>query len=239
MGNSIKRGIIVSCQPYNGKEPFYDYEFIKRFAMSAEFGGAVAVRIECSSNIRRLIANGISIPIIGLIKKFNPEQNIDRISITPTIREVTELYKSGAHIIATDITIREGRNKNYYRYFLKEIENTYKDVDIFADVSTIDEAIIAQDLGVSYISSTLTGYTEETKNQTVPNFDILSMFEKYISIPYIAEGGYSRFEDVRTALSYGVHGVAVGTAITRPHILTEKYSKVFEEYSDECAKRSL
>lgn len=232
----IKKGLIVSCQPFNGKEPFYDYEFIKRFAMSAEFSGAVAVRIEGSTNIRRLIDDGISIPIIGLIKRFNPEQNIDRISITPTINEVAELFKSGTRIIATDFTAREGRDKNYYELFLKEIENTFSDVDIFADVSTIDEAIIAQDFGASYISSTLTGYTEQTKNLTIPNFDILSKFKEQLSIPYLAEGGFSSIEDIQKALSYGVHGVVMGTAITRPHILTKRYNKVFEEYCYEDNK---
>lgn len=221
----LKRGLIVSCQPFYGTETFYDYEFIKRFAMSAEFGGAVGLRIEGPKNIIRLINDGIDIPIIGLIKKFNTN---NRISITPSIVEVTELYESGTRIIAIDFTLRERRDRNFYKLFMKEIKQNFRNIDIFADVSTIDEAIIAQYLGVSYVSSTLTGYTEHTKNLTIPNFDILSMFKEQISIPYLAEGGFSSIEDVQKALSYGVRGVIIGTAITRPHILTERYSKVFK-----------
>lgn len=229
MGNLIKRGLIVSCQPYYGDETFYDYEFIKRFAMSAEFGGAVGLRIEGPKNIIRLIKDGIDIPIIGLIKKVNTRNSYNRISITPSVVEVAELYGSGVSIIATDFTARERRDRSFYKLFMKEIKQSFKNIDIFADVSTIDEAIIAQDFGASYISSTLTGYTERTKNLTIPNFDILAMFKEQLSIPYIAEGGFSSIEDVQKALSYGVHGVVIGTAITRPHILIERYSKLFKE----------
>ena len=234
--NKLARGLIISCQPYSGDEPFYDYEFIKRFVMAAEFGGAVAVRIEGSSNIRRLITDGISIPIIGLIKKFKYVQNTDRISITPTISEVAELYKSGTRIIAADFTSRERRNKNYYRLFLREVKNRFKDVTIFADISTIDEAIIAQDLGVDYISSSLTGYTSKTKNFLIPNFDILKKMKQNITIPYFAEGGYTEIGDLATAISLGVHGIVIGTAITRPHIVTKIFNNKMEELFNEKDK---
>jgi len=229
MRKILKRGLIVSCQPYYGVETFYDYEFIKRFALSAKFGGAAGLRIEGPSNISMLLNDSIDMPIIGLKKKHNTRNRYRSISITPSMFEISELYNSGARIIAVDFTLREQRDKEFYKLFMREIKQEYKDVEVFADVSTIEEALIAQDSGVNYVASTLTGYTEQTKYITLPDFNILSEFQKHLSIPYIAEGGFSSIEDVQKAVKLGVYCIVIGTAITRPHVLAERYSKLFKE----------
>ena len=103
-------------------------------------------------------------------------------------------------------------------------------MEICADVSTVEEAKNAEHFGVDYISSTLIGYTSYTKDKKIPNFKILEKFEKFLTIPYIAEGGFSNNDEINKALELGVHGIVIGTAITRPHILIQNFNQTIEDY---------
>ena len=85
--------------------------------------------------------------------------------------------------------------------------------------------MIAEDCGVTYVSSTLTGYTELTKDKKIPNINILKQFNKRLNLPYLAEGGFNSFDSIKKAFSYGAHCVVIGTAITRPNIITYNYSQ--------------
>ncbi len=226
----LELGLYISCQPAFGNEEFYDFEFIKRFALASEYGGAKAIRIEGLDNIKKL-QEFINIPIIGLIKK-GKENNLKERRITPCFEDINKLYNVGTKIIAVDFTLREGCNKIYYQNLMKKVRSNFSDIKILADISTIEEAIIAEDSKVDYISSTLVGYTYNTKNEIIPNFTILKKMKKHISLPYIAEGGFETSDQIIKALSYSIHGLVIGTAITRPHVMTSKYSKLWEKNNE-------
>ncbi len=229
--NKLECGFYVSCQPAIGDEIFYDFEFIKRFALAAEHGGAKAVRIEGASNVKHLIQQ-IKIPIIALIKK-QKENTLGKRNITPFYEDIINLYDVGAKIIAVDFTFREECDKEYYKHLMIKVKKELPDVKILADISTIEEAIMAEECEVNYISSTLVSYTEQTKQETIPNFDILREMKRYISIPFIAEGGFETSEQISEAIKHSIHGVVMGTAITRPHIMTSKFSKLWEEINED------
>ena len=48
-------------------------------------------------------------------------------------------------------------------------------------------------------------------------------------IPVIAEGRIYDTRDLRKVLKIGPHAVAIGTAITRPHVITERFLRCFKE----------
>jgi N-acylglucosamine-6-phosphate 2-epimerase len=223
--NNPLEGLIISCQPDTGDEPFYDYEFIKRFALAAEYGGASAVRIEGVENIREL-GKVISIPIIGLLKS-NPINSLTKRNITSRFENIRDLFNAGARIIAVDFTFREKKNTMYYSNLMQKVKQNFN-VDIMADISTIEEALNAEKCGVSYLSTTLTGYTEQTRGLDIPNFDILKELYNHVNIPFFAEGGFSTEEDIRKAILHKVSGIVMGTAITRPHVLVSKISKIIK-----------
>ena len=226
--NCLEKGIYISCQPATGDEAFYDFEFIKRFALAAEYGGAKAVRIEGRENVQRLLKI-LNIPIIALIKK--QRNNIYSMrNITTSFNDIYDLFRIGARIIAIDFTFRESCDEKYYNDLMISIRKEMTDTEIFADVSTIEEAKIAEQCGVDYISCALTGYTEATKRSRIPNFNILKKMEKKISIPYIAEGGFATEKDIELARDCGAYGVVVGTAITRPHVVTKKLARKWSGY---------
>ncbi len=231
MEEKLESGIIVSCQPAFGNEQFYDYEFIKRMAKAAEFGGSVAVRIEGVENVRRLI-HEISLPVIGLVKNGLPINDLGKRCITSKEQDILDLYDSGARIIAVDFTFREAKNASYYANLIDRIR-ALKGLQILADVSTIEEAVMAMECGVDYVSSTLVGYTDYTSHVKLPDLEIIKQFSESLSIPFFAEGGFSSAKDVCRALAYNAYGVVIGTAITRPHIVTKKYTDLFNQYKHE------
>ncbi|MEJ7540300.1 N-acetylmannosamine-6-phosphate 2-epimerase, partial [Staphylococcus lugdunensis] len=74
--------------------------------------------------------------------------------ITATSKEVNELIESGCEVIALDAT-KQKRPKESLEELVKYIREKAPDIEIMADISTIEEAIYADQLGFDYIGTTL------------------------------------------------------------------------------------
>ncbi len=208
--------LFVSCQPYK-KEDYYTQDFILSLSKAAKLGGAKGLRIEGFKNVI-VIKNAIDLPIIGLIKNRTDERER---YITPTIKEVNELIKTKCEYIAIDYTFQDGLDKRFY-FKLTEIIHETCNSKIIADISNFKEAEIAYECGVDYISTSLRGYTEYTKNITLPDIDFIKRLKNRGFENIIAEGGYSTHNDYINALNNGAKIVVIGTAITRPHLIIKK-----------------
>ncbi|RAM16437.1 N-acetylmannosamine-6-phosphate 2-epimerase, partial [Listeria ivanovii] len=75
--------------------------------------------------------------------------------------------------------------------------------------------------------TTLYGYTDETANQNISDYDFSHLKEvlKSTNRPVIAEGKIDTPEKAREVLNLGCHAVVVGGAITRPQEITERFTK--------------
>ena len=96
-----------------------------------------------------------------------------------------------------------------------------------ADISSVDEALYAEEIGFDMVGTTLVGYTEYTKN-----FKALEELEKVIKtvkIPVIAEGNIDTPLKAKNALELGAFAVVVGGAITRPQQITKKFVDEMEK----------
>ncbi|MNW56400.1 putative N-acetylmannosamine-6-phosphate 2-epimerase [compost metagenome] len=93
-----------------------------------------------------------------------------------------------------------------------------------ADISILDEAIHAEALGVSCVSTTLSGYTPYSLQQEGPNFELLQKAAERLSIPVIAEGRMTEPDQVRKAMDLGAYAAVVGSAITRPQLITGRFA---------------
>ena len=80
--------------------------------------------------------------------------------------EVDQIAKSGAEIVAIDATSRPRPDDKNLETFISEIKDKYPNLQIMADISSLEEGINAARMGVNLISTTLCGYTEETKKNT-------------------------------------------------------------------------
>ncbi|MED4036021.1 N-acetylmannosamine-6-phosphate 2-epimerase (plasmid) [Niallia taxi] len=216
-----KKGLIVSCQALEG-EPLHSSFIMGRMAIAAKEGGAVGIRANSVSDIIE-IKKQVSLPVIGIIKKVYGDQPV---FITPTMQEIDALAKTGAEIIATDATNRIRPDGSDLQSFYQEVRRRYPHILLMADVSTVDEAIFADELGFDIVAPTLYGYTEETKGLKIDDHGyavIKQIIKEVKNAKVIAEGNVLTPEIARSLLDMNVHAVVVGGAITRPQLITKRF----------------
>lgn len=208
----MNKGLIVSCQALSN-EPLHSSFIMSKMALAAKEGGAVGIRANSVEDILA-IKNEVDLPIIGIIKR-DYESLIPY--ITPTMKEVDELAEINVDVIAIDATI----NQNIE--FIKEVIKKYPNQKFMADISTVEEGVRAEELGFDYIGTTLVGYTEQSKG--LNNFEVLNELISKCIKPIIAEGNFDTPEKARKAMECGAYAVVVGGAITRPQLITKKFSE--------------
>lgn len=189
------------------------------FAKATVAGGAVGIRSEGIEKIK-MILKSVEVPVIGLIKsKFENGS----VRITGSFSDVDDLSAIGCPIIAIDGTFRKRDGLNGPE-FIHRIKSEF-DALIMADIAKDDEAIECEKAGADFISTTLNGYTPETETDKIisPNFELVKALTKKNKKPIIAEGRINSPEAAKKMIELGAYAVVVGTAITRPHIITSWY----------------
>lgn len=224
----IQGGLIVSCQALE-HEPLHSSFIMGRLAIAAKQGGAIGIRANTAADVKE-IKQQVDLPVIGIVKR---NYGTNPVFITPTIQEVDELAAVGAEIIAVDATVRARPDGKTLEAFVKEIRSKYPDVLLMADISSTEEAIIAEKLGFDLISTTLVGYTEETSHMKLYDEDFAVLKEIIASVhtPVVAEGNVMTPEMAARCLEVGVYCVVVGGAITRPQQITERFAAAISEVS--------
>lgn len=208
----IPRGLIVSCQAEEG-DPFNAPEYVTLFARAAEMGGAAAIRARDPHNIRA-IRNAVALPIIGLTKGNYADSSV---LITPSSEDAFALRDAGASIIAVDATDRRPG-------FLASLHAADPSLEILADISTMEEALQAEADGAAAVATTLSGYTPATMGRAhEPDWELLKLLTQRLKVPVILEGRVSSPAQARRAMDWGAHAVVVGSAITRPRVITAEF----------------
>ena len=99
------------------------------------------------------------------------------------------------------------------------------------EISTIEEAKNILPLNLDIISTTLSGYTDETKDINEVNIKVIEDIVAITDTPVIAEGKINTEEEALRALKAGAHSIVIGTAITRPEIITKKFVEKIKDYN--------
>ena len=225
MVEDIKNHLIVSCQALE-YEPLHSSFIMSKMALAAYQGGAKGIRANTIEDIQA-IKKEVDLPIIGIIKQ---EYEGSVVFITPTIKEVDALVKEGVDIIAMDATIRERPHHIYLDDFFKEIRKKYPNQKFMADCSTIEEAIHADELGFDFIGTTMVGYTKESKGLKIEenDFEIIRTIIQKVKHPVIAEGNIDTPQKAKRVLELGCYSVVVGSIITRPQLITKRFTDIME-----------
>lgn len=220
---NLKRKIIVSSQAMPN-EPFYDERCITAMMQSVLNGGASALRVAGARDVK--IAKSFNIPVIGLTKPNKlPENWKDIVYITPGIKEVNELIDANADIIAFDGTSRPRPDGSNLKEIIDLIHS--KNKLAMADISTFEEGMNCSKLGADIISTTLSGYTRQSETSLeTPDFELLEKLVKSQDKPVFLEGRVWYPEEVKKAFELGAHSVVIGSAITRPHLITKRFIEV-------------
>lgn len=218
----IKGKVIVSSQAMYD-EPFYDEQCMIAMMKSVVNGGASALRLAGARDVKNA-KKMFDLPVIGLTKpKKLPDNWKKVVYITPSIKDVNELIEAGADIIAFDGTLRKHENCTL-QDIITVIHNNKKLA--MADISTLEEGLHCSELGCDIISTTLSGYTDYSEsNTTTPDFELLSKLVQQTNKPIILEGRINTPDEVTNGFKLGAHSVVIGSAITRPQLITKKFTE--------------
>ncbi|ANX13807.1 N-acetylmannosamine-6-phosphate 2-epimerase [Fictibacillus arsenicus] len=217
MMQQIKGRIIVSCQALSD-EPLHGSDIMAKMAIAAEQGGAAAIRANSKEDIIA-IKNVIQLPMIGIVKRDYPDSDV---FITPTLKEVQELLDAKTEVVTIDATSRQRPGNLSLEEMVDYIRQQSK-AYIMADISTFEEGIMAIELGADFISTTLSGYTPYSPQMKEPDFELIKQLSKLGKVPVIAEGRISTPAQAKKALELGAFSVVVGSAITRPQLITKRF----------------
>ncbi len=218
----IKGTVIVSVQamPY---EPLYLEKCMVAMMKSVINGGAGALRVagvRDVTNAKRLF----DVPVIGITKpEIIPQNYKEIVYITPTVKDVLDLVNAEADIIAFDGTQRKRPNDEKLKDLITYIHINKRIA--MADISTVEEGLKAAEAGADILSTTLAGYTLESASSpsNEPDFELLSQLIKQTGKPVILEGRIWTPEQVDKAFEIGAHAVVIGSAITRPQLITKRF----------------
>ncbi|MBC1473561.1 N-acetylmannosamine-6-phosphate 2-epimerase [Listeria grandensis] len=217
----MRGGLIVSCQALED-EPLHSSFIMSKMALAAKIGGAVGIRANSAADIQAIQAE-VDLPIIGIYKK---NYGNCPVFITPTIAEVDEIVATGAEIVAMDATRRIRPDGCLITQLFPEIKKKYPDQLFMADVATVEEAIVAEQLGFDFIAPTLFGYTEDTLGKKIADDDfavLREMIRVVNTAQIIAEGNVSTPEIAKRIQAMNLFAIVVGGAITRPQQITERF----------------
>lgn len=220
--DKIRSKIIISCQASSG-EPIYEESCMQGIIKSVINGGASGLRLAGVKDILET-RKFSDMPIIGITKPDPlPENWKEIVYITPTFEDAKKISDTGADIIAIDGTSRK-RPKENLAELVEKIHNELKK-PVMADCATIEEGLMCRLYGVDIISTTLSGYTKNTqdKNTEEPDFELLENLVKILECPIILEGRIWTVEHARKAFELGAYAVVIGSAVTRPQLITKRF----------------
>lgn len=221
MINRLKGKVIVSVQAMPS-EPLYQEKCMIAMMQSVVKGGAGGLRVAGERDVKNA-KKLFDIPVIGLTKPdVIPSNWQEIVYITPTLDEVIKLVNAGADIIAFDGTMRKRPNNAKLEDLIKYIKIN-KRISM-ADISTLEEGQNAQKLGANILSTTLSGYTQFSQNRgDEPDFELLKQLVENTDLPVVLEGRIWKPEQVDKAFEFGAHCVVIGSAITRPQLITKRF----------------
>jgi N-acylglucosamine-6-phosphate 2-epimerase len=214
---SICGKLIVSCQASAG-DPLDHLETLTRMAASVLRGGAAGLRAEGVPRVTAFRAQ-TDLPIIGITKAYDANGDV---YITPDFQSAQSISHAGADIIALDCTHRRLIQPEPWPEIIRRIHAELGRL-VCADIATMDDALAAQSAGADVVGTTLHGYTADTAGIRTPPWALIQALVTELTIPVIAEGHITQPQEVRKALDLGAHCVVVGSAITRPQTITERF----------------
>lgn len=225
MVGEIKKHLIVSCQALED-EPLHSSLIMSRMAVAAMQGGAKGIRANSVKDIEA-IKKAVPLPVIGIIKRDYKDSDV---YITPTYEDVDYLVQVGCDIIAMDATISTRPGCISLDAFFKKVKENHPKQLFMADCSTVEEAVYADELGFDFIGTTLVGYTNQSKGNQInaDDFKIIRDILKKVKHPVIAEGNIDTPQKAKRVLELGCYSVVVGSIITRPQVITKRFTDVIE-----------
>lgn len=227
--NQIRNQVLVSCQAYE-PNPHATIPDMVKMALAGQLAGCKGFRANHPDYVRAIRkAVGEEPVIIGIWKVHTPGNDV---YITPNMQAVRELVDAGADIIALDCTDRVSAYGYKCVTLVKQIKAEFPDIVVMADCSTYEEAKKAAEEGADIVASTLSGYTDYTKERYPlgTDFQLLKDMATIPGVFVLAEGRIWTREEAVKAFESGANACVIGTAITSPWMITDRFIKAVDKH---------
>ena len=214
----LRGRLVVSCQAREGN-PLHGPAFMAAMAEAAVLGGAAGIRADGAADVAAIrAAVGPDVPVMGIAKAKQPDGSL---FITPDAAGALGVIAAGARLVALDGTTRPRPGGEALAEVVAAIHAAGGAA--LADVGTLADARHALAAGADAVGTTLSGYTPDSPKQAGPDFDLLAALVRECPVPVFAEGRVWTREEARRALDLGAAFVVVGTAITNPTAITQRF----------------
>lgn len=216
--DGLRGKLIVSCQAYEDN-PLYGTDNIVTLARCVLKGGAQGLRLCWPDAIGRVRAI-TGVPIVGINKVMTGEDfdALNSVYITPTLASALEIAEKGPDVIALDGTSRKRPDGESLEDIVGELRDRYPSIALMADVATVEDGVTCAEMGFDIVSSTLSGYTEDTKelDSLQPDFGLIAALKKETGKMVNGEGRIWNVDHLRSVIECGADMVTIGSAITNP-----------------------
>jgi len=226
--NSIRHGLIVSCHV---DDDVGDSEIFRYFVRAAVKGGASGLRVEGVERMKHL-RRETDLPVVAFTTGNYGDGSM---LITPTLDDIDQLFDAGADIVAVDVTRRKRPDGTDAFVFFEQARKRFDSL-LWADVATFREGVQAAEIGADVVATTLAGYTPGTlaRDYRTPDYMLIQELGLSLTIPVIAEGRIWTPEDAARAIEMGAFAVVVGSAITRPSVITSMFVSALGSLNESC-----
>jgi len=215
---SLEDGMVVSCQAQEDN-PLHGPFFMAAMAEAAVQGGAAGIRAEGVDDISAIRQRvGQDVPIMGILKTKMPDASL---FITATAGDARRVIDAGAELVALDGTRRPRPGGDSLEHVISVIHAAGGMA--MADIDTLESAMYAIESGADAVGTTMAGFTLESAKFEGPDFTLLETLVKQVRVPVFAEGRIWTREEAVLAFNLGASFVVVGTAITNPLAITERF----------------
>lgn len=208
--HALRECPIVASVQGSPESPVDKPEHLLALAQASVKEGVTILRLEGVASISH-IKKHIDLPAMGLLKR---QYEGSEVYVTPTSREVDELIATGAEMIALDATRRPRPGGETLENLVRRIKEAGRLA--MADCDSIDSIHYAMLCGADFVSTTLAGYTAQTKATIGPDLEFVREAVHQSSIPVVAEGRFTQPSQAQAALRMGAAGVVIGGAINDP-----------------------
>lgn len=212
----LRRAPIVASAQASPGSPLDEIDVIRRLADASLENGAHVLRLQ-GADVIRCVKERKNVTVIGLIKARYSDSDV---YITPTSQEVRTLLETGCEIIALDGTDRPRPGGDTLSTLVQQVHLANRLV--MADCDSVESVMFSLAAGADIISTTLSGYTAQSKTPSGPDLDLVREAAKIAPL-VIAEGRYAEPWQVWAALRAGAQGVVIGGSINDPVKQTRKF----------------
>ena len=220
---AIKHGLVVSCQAH-GDHPLRNPAIMAALAICAEKGGAMGIRADGPQDIEAIRAT-ISLPIVGIHKvPLSPP----RFFITPTFEHARDIVSAGTDIVGLETTFENRPDARELEDLIRRVREL--GAPVMADISTFEEGMRAWESGADLVSTTLSGYTRESRNYEKPDLKLVGRLAD-TGVRAVCEVHIRTPEQVAAAFEQGAWSVVVGTPITDPIAITSWFARPTHEHA--------